>query len=76
MRPGEKLYEELLTAEEGLTKTSYEKIFVGKPQPLEHAVLVGSLEKLFKCASADDEGGIRTSLHELVGGSLLQELEV
>ena len=76
LRPGEKLYEELLTAEEGLTKTSYEKIFVGKPQPLEHAVLVGSLEKLFKCASADDEGGIRTSLHELVGGSLLQELEV
>ncbi len=25
MRPGEKLHEELLTAEEGLTKTTYEK---------------------------------------------------
>ncbi|CAN5546652.1 nucleoside-diphosphate sugar epimerase/dehydratase [soil metagenome] len=76
LRPGEKLYEELLTAEEGLTKTSYEKIFVGKPQPLEAAVLNTAMEKLFKCASADDENGIRTALHELVGGSLLQELEV
>ncbi|MBS2003767.1 MAG: polysaccharide biosynthesis protein [Cyanobacteria bacterium SZAS LIN-5] len=76
LRPGEKLYEELLTAEEGLTKTSYEKIFVGKPQPLESAVLHSAMDKLFKCASQDDEKGIRSSLHELVGGTLLQQLEV
>lgn len=76
LRPGEKLYEELLTAEEGLTKTSYEKIFVGKPQPLESAVLHSAMDKLFKCASQDDEKGIRASLHELVGGTLLQQLEV
>ena len=31
LRPGEKLCEELLTAEEGLIATRYEKIFVGKP---------------------------------------------
>lgn len=31
LRPGEKLYEELLMAEEGLEKTKNEKIFVGKP---------------------------------------------
>lgn len=31
LRPGEKLYEELLMAEEGLGKTKHEKIFVGKP---------------------------------------------
>jgi FlaA1/EpsC-like NDP-sugar epimerase len=76
LRPGEKLYEELLTAEEGLTKTSYEKIFVGKPQPLESAVLHSAMDKLFKCASQDDEKGIRSSLHDLVGGTLLQQLEV
>lgn len=30
LRPGEKLYEELLMAEEGLEETKHEKIFVGK----------------------------------------------
>ncbi|MNN58162.1 UDP-N-acetyl-alpha-D-glucosamine C6 dehydratase [compost metagenome] len=31
LRPGEKLYEELLMAEEGLGSTKHEKIFVGSP---------------------------------------------
>jgi FlaA1/EpsC-like NDP-sugar epimerase len=39
LRPGEKLYEELLTEEEGLTKTVYEKIFVGQPQPIDRQSL-------------------------------------
>lgn len=30
LRPGEKLYEELLMAEEGLVQTEHEKIFIGK----------------------------------------------
>ena len=31
LRPGEKLYEELLMAEEGLKETKHEKIFIGQP---------------------------------------------
>lgn len=31
LRPGEKLYEELLMDEEGLTNTDHKKIFIGKP---------------------------------------------
>lgn len=31
LRPGEKLYEELLMSEEGLANTTHEKIFIGKP---------------------------------------------
>lgn len=31
LRPGEKLYEELLMSEEGLTDTGHKKIFIGKP---------------------------------------------
>lgn len=31
IRPGEKLYEELLTAEEGITATKHNRIFIGKP---------------------------------------------
>jgi FlaA1/EpsC-like NDP-sugar epimerase len=77
LRPGEKLYEELLTAEEGLTKTVYEKIFVGQPQPIDSNVLARSLTGLFRNAQHDDEGAIRQTLHELVGGSLIpQKLSV
>ena len=35
LRPGEKLYEELLMDEEGLTKTDNELIFIGKPMDLD-----------------------------------------
>ncbi|MEA4901458.1 nucleoside-diphosphate sugar epimerase/dehydratase [Desulfitobacterium sp.] len=35
MRPGEKLYEELLTAEEGTSATKHKRIFVAKPSPVE-----------------------------------------
>jgi len=31
LRPGEKLYEELLMSEEGLVNTKHEKIFIGRP---------------------------------------------
>ena len=31
LRPGEKLYEELLMDEEGLKQTNHNKIFIGKP---------------------------------------------
>lgn len=34
MRPGEKLYEELLTSEEGTTATRHKRIFVAKPNSL------------------------------------------
>ncbi len=34
LRPGEKLYEELLMSEEGLTDTSHSKIFIGKPSDI------------------------------------------
>ncbi len=34
LRPGEKLYEELLMAEEGLQKTENQRIFIGNPLPV------------------------------------------
>lgn len=39
LRPGEKLYEELLTSEEGTTSTKHKKIFKAKIQPLDEADL-------------------------------------
>ncbi|TGE34856.1 polysaccharide biosynthesis protein [Desulfosporosinus fructosivorans] len=35
IRPGEKLYEELLTAEEGTTSTRHQRIFVAKPNAID-----------------------------------------
>lgn len=39
IRPGEKLYEELLTAEEGTTSTTHSRIFVAKPNGINSQVL-------------------------------------
>lgn len=46
LRPGEKLYEELLMAEEGLTKTDNELIFIGKPHSFNWDELLPKLQKL------------------------------
>src|SRR5262249_17701482 len=61
LRPGEKLTEELLTAEEGLAKTSYEKILVGKAQPIDSAMLSYTITQLFKDARVNDEESMRGS---------------
>lgn len=46
LRPGEKLYEELLMNEEGLTKTEHNKIFVAKPMDIQISELNDKLSKL------------------------------
>lgn len=46
LRPGEKLYEELLTSEEGTTSTKHKKIFKAKIQALDTVKLQESLEFL------------------------------
>lgn len=46
LRPGEKLYEEILMSEEGLTATKHEKIFVTEPMHLEMEELQEKLDKL------------------------------
>ncbi len=46
LRPGEKLYEELLMDEEGLTATKHDKIFVSEPMHLEMEELKEKLDML------------------------------
>ena len=46
LRPGEKLYEEKLMAEEGLTKTDNDLIHIGKPIPFDSEVFLHQLENL------------------------------
>ncbi len=54
LRPGEKLYEELMLAEEGITATRHSKIFVGKPLDIDHGELLRKLETL-EAAIGDEE---------------------
>ncbi len=46
LRPGEKLYEELLMAEEGLTSTRHEKIFISKPIEVSEVEIQDALDEL------------------------------
>ncbi|MBQ7067100.1 MAG: polysaccharide biosynthesis protein [Lachnospiraceae bacterium] len=52
LRPGEKLYEELLMSEEGLGKTANDMIYIGKPIEMEHDTF---LEELMKLKNMPDE---------------------
>ena len=48
LRPGEKLYEELLTKEEGLQKTANDLIFIGKPLEFDEVHFLSQLRELEK----------------------------
>jgi FlaA1/EpsC-like NDP-sugar epimerase len=46
MRPGEKLYEELLTSEEGTTATKHRRIFVARPNHINRETIAELLEMI------------------------------
>lgn len=53
LRPGEKLYEELLTKEEGLKKTANALIFVGKPLEFDEVHFLSQLKELEEKANSE-----------------------
>ena len=53
LRPGEKLYEELLTKEEGLQKTPNNLIYVGKPLEFNEVHFLSQLRTLEEAASSE-----------------------
>lgn len=64
LRPGEKLYEELLMEEEGLSETPYEKIFIGKPIDIQYETLMEQLERLKEVV--DEEFELKNVLMDIV----------
>ena len=64
LRPGEKLYEELLMSEEGLQRTANEKIFIGRPIDLCDD-LFARVEELGSCAT-DNDSQIKLKVASLV----------
>ena len=65
LRPGEKLYEELLMKEEGLQETDNKLIHIGKPIEFDKENFFDSLEKL-KEEAYSETGNIRESLKKVV----------
>ncbi|MBQ1674821.1 MAG: polysaccharide biosynthesis protein, partial [Oscillospiraceae bacterium] len=61
LRPGEKLYEEKLMAEEGLRSTDNEMIHIGNPIPFDVDTFLSRLEELMEAAYAN-----RSDIRELV----------
>jgi FlaA1/EpsC-like NDP-sugar epimerase len=67
LRPGEKLYEELLMDEEGLTNTSHSKIFIGKPIFCDIVSLTKQLEHLKEVTETLDKIKIKEAVAEITG---------
>ena len=66
LRPGEKLYEELLTSSADLCRTENEKIFVEKAKPVDAEDMAKKLEALRLAAQSSDRDGIFRMLHAMV----------
>ena len=66
LRPGEKLYEEKLMAEEGLKTTPNKLIHIGLPIPFDVDEFVQQIEVLEQMAYDNDEENIRGYVQEMV----------
>ncbi len=66
LRPGEKLYEELLMNEEGIENTGHEKIFVGKPSEITIDEVMEKLNILKESLKDDDPDEIKAAITKTV----------
>lgn len=75
LRPGEKLYEELLMEEEGIRQTKNNRIFIGKPIDMDYQEFERKLGAL-DAAAWRETNDIRRMVQELVPGYRYQEESV
>ena len=69
LRPGEKLYEEILMEEEGLTETKHDKIHIAKPSNVDIKMIVEKLNKLRKLVETNNNENlseIKETMHDVV----------
>ena len=75
LRPGEKLYEELLMDEEGLQETENELIHIGKPIEFDEDEFVRDLEDLYREAYAETKE-MKQIVHKIVPTYHLREADI
>ncbi|MBQ3928925.1 MAG: polysaccharide biosynthesis protein, partial [Clostridia bacterium] len=66
LRPGEKLYEELLLNEEGITKTDNKKIYIGRPIEFDKEMFLKHLIKLYSAAQHNNKEIVEQLIAEIV----------
>ena len=66
LRPGEKLFEELLIKSDTLTKTDNDLIFIEKDTPLKKEEIEEKLEILHKAIESEDDNDAREALRSVV----------
>jgi len=66
LRPGEKLYEELLMDEEGIQKTENKKIYIGHPIEVDAAKFREELEQLRNLCNCENNEKIEKKILEIV----------
>jgi FlaA1/EpsC-like NDP-sugar epimerase len=66
LRPGEKLFEELITGGEGIVPTGHEKIMALRGKTCDQDRLNRVIEELANLAQEQDGAGIRAKLKEIV----------
>lgn len=69
LRPGEKLYEEILMSEEGLTETKHEKIHITKPMDINMDMIdkkLDELNKLLENSNNESKEEIKKVMKEVV----------
>ncbi|QHQ61132.1 polysaccharide biosynthesis protein [Anaerocolumna sedimenticola] len=72
LRPGEKLYEELLMDEEGLQDTKNKLIHIGKPIEMDEEAILREVEEL-DSAAKEETDDIRTRVKQLVPTYVIKE---
>ncbi|MBI1318973.1 MAG: NAD-dependent epimerase/dehydratase family protein [Candidatus Hydrogenedens sp.] len=66
LRPGEKLFEELLSAEEAPTHAEADGIFIASPRLIDYGLMNRASQELETAARAGDEQRASTILHNIV----------
>ena len=66
LRPGEKLYEELITVGEGIVPTPHEKIMVLRGNGFDHDRIRQQVQELIDVADSFDVNAIRSKIREIV----------
>lgn len=66
LRQGEKLFEELLLDEEGMSSTAHDKIFIGKPTFTDYKLMIKSLDTLKEIIDTCDCNTLRDYVQQIV----------